>query len=68
MIIASKVVSPFSSGDPPHPTVPSHLSSSHTEQPCSTLVNGSSVFSSTCHAFSVAFTNGHVLITMNLNK
>lgn len=33
MINASSVVSPFSSGLPPKPTVPSHCSRSHTEQP-----------------------------------
>ena len=36
MIIASRVVSPVSSGLPPKPTVPSHCSSSHIRQPLST--------------------------------
>lgn len=36
---ASRVVSPFSSGLPPKPTVKSHCSCSHTEQPFSTASN-----------------------------
>ncbi len=36
MIIASRVVSPRSSGLPPNPTLPSHCSSSHCAQPRST--------------------------------
>lgn len=34
MIIASRVVSPSSFGEPPHPTLPSQRSRSHSLQPC----------------------------------
>lgn len=39
MIMASSVVSPFSSGLPPKPTLPSHCSASQRAQPCSTASN-----------------------------
>jgi hypothetical protein len=34
IIIASRVVSPSSFGEPPHPTLPSQRSCSHSRQPC----------------------------------
>ena len=66
-IIASKVVSPFSSGDPPYPTEPSHCSTSHTAQPAVTASNAGFACGDSCiaaHARAVALGHGQVLITI----
>ena len=62
--MASRVVSPFSSGLPPYPTVRSHCSSSQTLQPCSMASKASPLpWLSTSHALAVALLNSQVVIT-----
>lgn len=48
--MASSVVSPFSSGLPPYPTVPSHWSNSHAVQPNSTAFRAEPPAKMTFHA------------------
>lgn len=63
---ASNVVSPFSSGLPPKPTVPSHCSRSHTEQP--STIASIDVLDEICRISHAKLINGNYLNVLNINE